>query len=181
MNQVKSLNPLRSLIVVMGVSGCGKSYLAAKLSAELNFDFIEADDFHSDSAKKTMAANIAITDEVRQCWFELICQHLKSNEDKNIVLAFSGLKYKHRQALRTLLFNIKFIWLDGDPEVIKHRIAKRKNHFVSADFLSGQLKAMELPFESETDTFRLDIDNEIAVTLTQCLQRIDVKHNISKS
>lgn len=178
MNIEKHINNRTSLIVVMGVSGSGKSYLASKLSTALDFDFIEADDFHSNTSKKTMAANIALSDEVRQCWFELICHHLKNSVDKNIVLAFSGLKYKHRAALRMLMFNTQFIWLDGDPEVIKQRLNKRQNHFVSADFLSGQLKAMEPPCDNETDTFRLDIDNKIAEMLTQCLQVIEINHNL---
>ncbi|NQZ22804.1 MAG: AAA family ATPase [Colwellia sp.] len=178
MNIEKHINNRTSLIVVMGVSGSGKSHLASKLSTALDFNFVEADDFHSDTSKKSMAANIALSDEVRQCWFELICHHLNNSVDKNIVLAFSGLKYKHRKSLRKLKFNTLFIWLDGDPEVIKQRLSKRKNHFVSADFLSGQLKKMEPPVENEGDTFRLDIDNKIAEMLTQCLQVIDVHHNI---
>jgi gluconokinase len=71
------------------------------------------------------------------------------------------------------MFNIKFIWLDGDPEIIKKRLSKRKNHFVSADFLAGQLKAMESPHRNETEIFKIDINNKIEEVFTQCLKVIN--------
>jgi gluconokinase len=172
MNKYHIKNNQKLLIVVMGVSGSGKSHIASKLSNTLDFDFIEADDFHSDESKKRMGANIGLTDENRQAWFNLVHQHLQSNIDKNIVLAFSGLKYKHRQALRTLPFNSQFILLDGDSEIIKERLNKRSHHFVSSDFLVGQLKAMESPHINENDIFKVDIDNGIEEVFTQCLQVI---------
>ena len=173
MNKDKTINNQASLIIVMGVSGSGKSLIASKLANALAFDFIEADDFHSDESKKSMAANIGLTEDVRQFWFEALSHHLKNNNDKNIVLAFSGLKYKHRQALRALMFNIKFIWLDGKPETIKARLNKRKSHFVSADFLVGQLKAMESAQSNEHDICKIDLDNEIEEVFSHCLQVIN--------
>ena len=178
MDKDKVANNQRSLIVVMGVSGSGKSLIATKLANALAFDFIEADDFHSEESKKSMAANIGLTEDVRQFWFEALSHHLKNNNDKNIVLAFSGLKYKHRQTLRTLMFDIKFIWLDGDPEVIKARLNKRRNHFVSADFLAGQLKAMEAVQRNEHDIYKIDLDNDIEEVFSHCLQVINENHNI---
>ncbi len=178
MHKDKILNNQTSLIVVMGVSGSGKSHIASKLSNALAFDFIEADDFHSDESKKSMAGNVGLTDDARQFWVEALCHHLKHRSDKNIVLAFSGLKYKHRQALRALMFNIKFIWLDGDPEIIKVRLHKRRNHFVSSDFLAGQLKAMESTQSNEHDIFKIGLDNEIEEVLSHCLQVINKNFNI---
>jgi len=174
MNKEKIIDNQSSLIVVMGVSGSGKSHIARKLSNALAFDFIEADDFHSDESKKSMAANIGLTDDVRQFWVEELSHHLKNKSDKNIVLAFSGLKYKHRQALRALMFNIKFIWLDGAPEIIKARLNKRENHFVTSDFLAGQLKAMETAQSNEHDISKIDLDNEVEEVVSHCLQAINV-------
>jgi len=171
--KIKIIDNQSSLIVVMGVSGSGKSHIARKLSNALAFDFIEADDFHSDESKKSMAANIALTDDVRQFWVEALSHHLKNRSDKNIVLAFSGLKYKHRQVLRALMFNVKFIWLDGDSGIIKARLNKRKNHFVSADFLAGQLKAMEAAQSNEQDICKIDLDNNIEAVFSDCLQVIN--------
>jgi gluconokinase len=173
MNKDKINNNQTSLIVIMGVSGSGKSHIASKLSSALTFNFIEADNFHTSESKKSMAANTALTDDVRQLWFDKVCHHLKNNLEKNIVLAFSGLKYKHRQILRKMAFNIKFVWLDGDPEVIKERLNQRRNHFVSSGFLAGQLRAMESPQTNENDIFRIDIDNEIEEVFTQCLKVIN--------
>jgi len=173
MNKDKTIDNQKSLIVVMGVSGSGKSHIASKLSNALAFDFIEADDFHSDESKKSMAANIGLTDNVRQFWVDALSHHLKNKSDKNIVLAFSGLKYKHRQALRSLMFNIKFIWLDGDPGIIKARLNKRRNHFVSSDFLVGQLKAMEAARNNEHDICKIDLENEVEEVFSHCLQAIN--------
>jgi gluconokinase len=174
MNQEKFINTCTSLIVVMGVSGSGKSHVASKLSTKLGFNFVEADDFHSEEAKRSMAANVPITDEVRQIWFDLVCHHLKKNTNKNTILAFSGLKYKHRQGLRSLMFNTQFILLHGKEEIIKQRLNERVNHFVSSDFLSGQLKAMESPQVSENDIIKINVDGEIDKVLTQCLQSVVV-------
>lgn len=179
MNSKKHINNRSSLIVVMGVSGSGKSHIARKLSTTLGFRFVEADDFHSDESKKSMADNMPITDEVRQCWFELVCHHLINSADKNIILAFSGLKHKHRQGIRSLMFNTQFIWLDGKEKIISGRLSKRRDHFVSADFLSGQLKAMESPHVNESDVIKINIDNEIEEVFTECLQSVFVKNNIS--
>jgi gluconokinase len=77
-----------------------------------------------------------------------------------------------------LTFNIKFIWLDGDPEVIKTRLNQRKNHFVSSDFLAGQIKAMESAKRNEHDIFKIDIDNEIEEVFSHCLQVINENINI---
>jgi gluconokinase len=178
MNKDKIANNQTSLIVVMGVSGSGKSLIASKLSNALAFEFIEADDFHSDESKKSMAANIALTDDIRQFWVDIVCHHLKKNGDKNVVLAFSGLKYKHRQVLRALWFNTQFIWLDGKPDVIKERLKQRKNHFASSAFLSGQLKAMESVKTNENDIIKIDIDNEIEEVFSHCLKVINENNNI---
>ena len=178
MNNKKHINNRSSLIVVMGVSGSGKSHIASKLSATLGYHFVEADDFHSEEAKKSMSDNIPITDDVRQCWFELVCHHLENCSDKNIILAFSGLKYKHRQGLRSLLFTTQFIWLDGQEKIISERLCARKGHFVSAGFLSGQLKAMETPQTNESDIIKINIDSEVEEVVTECLQSVFVKNKI---
>jgi gluconokinase len=174
MNKEKRINNLSSLIVVMGVSGSGKSHIANKLSTTLDFSFVEADDFHSDEAKNNMAANIPITDEVRQFWVDIIYHHLKSSAGMNIVLAFSGLKYKHRDLLRKLPFNTDFIWLDGSSRLIKARLKQRKNHFVSSDFLVGQLHAMEVPLYSENNVYKVDINNELESIVKECLTHLDI-------
>jgi gluconokinase len=178
MNNEKLINNRSSLIVVMGVSGSGKSHMASRLSSALGFSFVEADDFHTDESKKSMSDNIPITDEVRQRWFELVCHHLIHSADKNIILAFSGLKNKHRQGIRSLMFNTQFIWLYGKEKVISGRLNKRRGHFVSADFLSGQLKAMEPPHLNESDVIKINIDNEIEEVFTECLQAVYVNTNI---
>jgi gluconokinase len=176
MNNEKHISNRSSLIVIMGVSGTGKSHIASELSASLGFHFVEADDFHTDESKKRMSDNIPITDEVRQCWFELIRHYLKKSANKNIILAFSGLKHQHRQGLRSLLFNTQFIWLDGQEKIISERLSSRKGHFVSAGFLSGQLKAMEPPQTNENDIIKINIDNEIEEVLSECLQSVFVKN-----
>jgi gluconokinase len=171
----KSMNS-SSLIIVMGVSGSGKSHIAHLLAKSLVYNFVEADDFHSHEAKINMANNVPLTDELRQLWLERLCQHLHHNTDKNIVLAFSGLKRKHRNQVRELGFTTQFIWLDGQAELIEQRMNKRKNHFVTAEFLVGQIQAMESPSPLEVDVMKVDINNEIDNIVNQCLDIIGNLH-----
>jgi gluconate kinase len=77
------------------------------------------------------------------------------------------------------MFNTQFIWLDGKEKIISGRLSKRRDHFVSADFLSGQLKAMEPPHLNESEVIKINIDNEIEEVFTECLQAVFVNTNIS--
>jgi len=149
-----------SLFIVMGVSGTGKSSLAKKLANELLFTFIDADDFHSEQAKKHMAENKPLTDEMRKPWLAAILAHLQSlsQQGKSVALAYSGLKSAHRALFRQLSFHCHFFYLLGDKSVIAKRIAQRESHFFSAELLDSQFVAMEPPLPDEEDVSVINIE-----------------------
>lgn len=153
------LQGVPKLVVVMGVSGSGKSTVALQLALALNFTFLDADDFHSPEAKQSMSQNIALTDEMRLPWISSICYALARYRQNNesIVLAFSGLKAKYRAPFRTLDFAASFILLNGSEKLISKRLQARKNHFANEKLLTSQINTLELPLKSELDIVILDI------------------------
>ena len=153
------LSPPR-LFIIMGVSGTGKSTLAKQMADEFGYVFVDADDFHSEQAKKHMAANQPLTDEMRQPWLSSILSHLHSlyQQEKSVVLAYSGLKSAHRDLFRASCFRCHFFCLMGDKAIITKRITQRQGHFFSPDLLDSQLAAMEFPQDDEVDVNIINID-----------------------
>lgn len=164
------------LIIVMGVSGSGKTSIAKALSKEYGVDFMEADDFHSDKAKQYMASGRALTDEMRNPWIDRMINALKNGyaKNKSYVLSYSGLRMAHRQRFRELPFspNIVFIFLDGKKDIIRKRIRSRSNHFMSADLLNSQFDALERPC-SEPDVFIVSINHAFSKVLTMSKEKLN--------
>jgi gluconokinase len=155
--------PEMTLFIVMGVSGSGKTVigkkLAKNLSKQLDFLFLDADDFHSPQAKKMMANNLPLDNEMRKPWVAAIISKLASLYEarKNVVLAFSGLKSQHRECLRTLNFNCHFFYLSAEINIISSRMKERKNHFFKAELLQSQFSAMEKVNDKEQDITQFDV------------------------
>lgn len=151
---------MAKLVVVMGVSGCGKSTVGKQLSQDLGFEFIEADDFHSVAAKQQMANGIPLTDDIREPWLNRITQHLSQGQLVDSVLAYSGLRRRHRQLFRELGFNTLFIHLTAELDTISQRMSQRAGHFMPESMLASQFSSMELP-EAETDIISLDVSADL--------------------
>jgi gluconokinase len=147
---------MSKLIIVMGVSGSGKTTLAKILSNQLQWRFVEADDFHSHEAKQMMKNGIPLTDSMRTPWLEKICQHLSDGSAENTVLAYSGLKQQHRQLFRELGYQTLFVLLHGDFDLIKQRIEQRQAHFMPTSLLQSQFDALQVP-SAESDCVIIDI------------------------
>lgn len=152
-----------TLFIVMGVSGSGKTVLGQQLANDLNreaeFVFIDADDFHTDEAKKRMANNLPLDDLMRKPWIEAIIKKLNmlNKQHKSVVLAYSGLKKQHRDCFRALDFYCHYFYLSADINIIKSRMLTRTNHFFSADLLASQYKAMQAIDNNEQDVTTLDV------------------------
>ena len=165
-NQAQQLEPklLRpKLFIVMGVSGTGKTVIGKKLANALNqqadFEFLDADDFHSLQAKEQMAANLPLDDAMRKPWIAAIMAKLVELNKQNIsvVLAFSGLKRQHRQCFRSLNFHCHYFYLSAELAVIESRMLARKNHFFSAKLLGSQFLAMQAIDINENDVSQFDV------------------------
>jgi len=157
---VKPAKKVPNLFIVMGVSGTGKSCLAKQMADEFSLVFVDADDFHSAQAKKHMAENKPLTDEMRVPWLRDIMAHLAilSQQGDSVALAYSGLKSAHRDLFRELPFYCHFFYLIANKHVIAKRIAQRENHFFSATLLDSQFEAMESPLLNEQDISTINIE-----------------------
>ena len=153
------------LFIVMGVSGSGKSSIASRLARELSFEFVEADNFHSEQAKNYMANNKPLSDEMRKPWIAAIIKKLSllNEQGTSVVLAYSGLKTQHRNSFRALNFNCHYFYLSGDKKLILSRLVKRKLHFFSPDLLDSQFSAMEPAQGHEKDITTIDVNGSLSV------------------
>ena len=158
------------LILVMGVSGTGKSTVAKALAEQLDFTYLDADDFHSEQAKKMMADGQAIDDNIRQAWITRILLFLADEHHNNgrFVLAYSGLKKSQRQRFQHLETQLSGIFLHGDSMIIAQRLANRSGHFFSTRLLDSQFEALELPAENNHENIGLiDINQPLDYIISQ--------------
>jgi gluconokinase len=161
------------LLVVMGVSGSGKSTVAQQLAQQLSLTFVEADNFHSVKSKAWMAAGKPLTDEMRTPWVESIVSHLSQllSDRQHVVLSFSGLKKAHRQKLNALAYETLFIYLQGDEALISKRLVSRADHFFEPSLLTSQFNALECPLLlKEKNVVSIDISD----LLTDIVEKITV-------
>lgn len=163
-----------NLIIVMGVSGSGKSTLAKALGDMYGYEYLDADDFHSAESRALMAQSIPLTDEHRKPWVAAIKTRLQDNDAKNIhtVLAFSGLKKKHRDELRSAGLRTLFLYLDGSKETIGERLSNRKNHYMPVTLLDSQFASME-DSSTEQDVHNLDVRPPVEQIIQQASSLVD--------
>jgi gluconokinase len=134
-----------SIILVMGVSGSGKSTIAEQLAQKLGLPFLEGDDFHSDAAKAKMAAGTPLTDDDRWPWLDRLNQAARQYQDKGAVIACSALRHVYRDRLFAGIPDHKVVYLKGDHDVIAQRIEQRKNHYMPEKLLDSQFATLEEP------------------------------------
>lgn len=156
-------------IVVMGVSGCGKSTVGKLLAEKLDARFIDGDDLHPEENKAKMAAGIALNDEDRWPWLDKVGQALNSNE--YVVIACSALKRKYRDRILASAPETTFLHLHGSKEVLAERIAARQNHFMPASLLDSQLATLE-PLAFDEPGRVVTIEQSVDEIVDDCLDLI---------
>ncbi|CAD1797383.1 gluconokinase [Xanthomonas arboricola pv. juglandis] len=166
-----SASPLA--IVVMGVSGSGKTTIAQALAAHYGYRFLDADDYHSVAARAQMAAGQPLTDAMRLPWVELLAATLRDcvQAGESVVLAFSGLRGTHRQLLRRSGIPLRFVFLHAAPHVIAARLSARAGHFMPASLLDSQLQTLELPLD-EADVVSVDVDATVAEVVQDAIAQL---------
>ncbi len=133
-----------SHLVVMGVSGCGKTTLGEGLAKALDWPFFDADDFHPAENVAKMKAGIPLNDTDRSPWLLRLNALLQANP--HAVLACSALKERYREVLKTGLPNLRFVHPHGAFEIIAARIearSKETGHYMPASLLKSQFEALE--------------------------------------
>lgn len=166
-----SASPLA--IVVMGVSGSGKTTIAHALAAHYRFRFLDADDYHSVAARSQMAAGQPLTDAMRLPWVELLSATLRDcvQAGESVVLAFSGLRSAHRQLLRNSGVPMRFVFLHAAPHVIAARLSNRAGHFMPPTLLDSQLQTLELPLD-EADVVSVDVDASVPAVVQDAIAQL---------
>ncbi len=134
------------MIIIMGVSGSGKTSIGKALSLQTGWPFYDADDFHSKSNKDKMKAGKSLSDSDRLPWLNDLALHIETwSNDGNAILACSALKESYRKILATKNDSIKWVYLNGSFEQIKGRLNKRGNHFFNPQLLQSQFDTLEVP------------------------------------
>jgi len=147
-------------IVVMGVSGSGKTSVGEHLAARLGCAFVEGDRLHPEANVAKMAKGIPLTDDDRWPWLDLVGGELAKARARreSVVVSCSALKQTYRDRLRRgsggMLY---FVFLTGDPKVLEQRMGARTGHFMPASLLQSQLATLESP-ELEPGVVTVDID-----------------------
>ena len=151
---------MASPIVVMGVSGSGKSTVGAALAQRLRVPFADADDFHPAANIEKMSSGHALDDDDRYPWLEAIGEWLTPRCASGGVMSCSALKLKYREQLRRHCPDLVFLHLDGTPEVIARRQASRPGHFMPASLLASQFDTLE-PLTDDERGIAIDVDQSI--------------------
>lgn len=151
------------ILVVMGVSGSGKSTLGLALSRALGWDFIEGDDHHPQANIEKMRAGHPLDEDDRRPWIDRLHQLLDhaAAADRDTVLACSALKKSHRESLSRGLPDIRFVFLCGDPQIIRERLQARTRHFMPPDLLDSQIAALEPPRDAVLVPVRLTTAEQV--------------------
>ena len=146
-------------VVVMGVSGSGKSTVGAALAGRMRVPFEDADDLHPSANIAKMSRGEPLDDDDRWPWLELIGMWLVNHADGGVI-ACSALKRKYRDQLRGHLSAVEFLLLQGDREVIERRQAARAGHFMPSSLMTSQLSTLE-PLAPDERGVVLDVDQSV--------------------
>ncbi|MEP9391964.1 gluconokinase [Gordonia sp. VNQ95] len=148
-----------SPVVVMGVSGSGKSTVGAALAQRLRVPFADADDFHSAANVAKMSAGEPLTDDDRGPWLDEIGVWLADHADGG-VMSCSALRRIYRDRLRAHCPAVRFVHLEGSLDVIRRRQASRPGHFMPASLLASQFETLE-PLGSDEAGLAVDVDQSV--------------------
>ncbi|VDM71134.1 unnamed protein product [Strongylus vulgaris] len=152
-------------IIVMGVSGCGKTTIGTQIAKHLGWTYKDGDEFHSDANITKMSSGIPLNDEDRRPWLTAINDYCKSHP--KVVVGCSALKRKYRDMLRNDV-RCKFIFLNVSRKELERRLQLRKDHYMPSHLLDSQLATLEPPGADE-NTLTLNIENEAPIEVTEAL------------
>ncbi len=164
------------ILIIYGVTGCGKSTIGKQLAAKMDLSFYDGDHFHPEPNKKKMNAGIPLTDEDRIPWLKNITSNLVVwEEERGAVVACSALNEKYRQILNVIP-NIQWVLLDGSKSLIKERLSKRVGHFMNPALLDSQFTTLEKPKYG----MKVSIKNTPEKIVKEIIKRINKLENHSE-
>ncbi len=158
-------------VVVMGVSGCGKTTIGDLVARELGVPFLDGDSLHPVENVAKMAAGTPLTDDDRWPWLATVGSTLATEGDDGLVLACSALRRSYRDAIRALAPGTLFLHLHGSKEVLGSRLEGRSGHFMPAALLESQLATLE-PLDADESGIVVDIAAPVHQVVTEALAGI---------
>jgi gluconokinase len=170
------------VVIVMGVSGSGKTVVGKALGQRLNWLFEDADNWHPASNVEKMRSGIALTDDDRKPWLTALNAAIRDwiAEERNAILACSALRKWHRNALRAGVptpASIRFVYLKGTYEEIDRRLKLRAGHFMPESLLRSQFATLEEPDSSEA--LAVDISQGITAIVDSIVRRLRLGSSIA--
>jgi len=161
------------IVVLMGVTGTGKSTVGKLFASQLGWTFVEGDDFHPQANVEKMRQGIPLNDEDRKPWLDAIRHRLEqaSQRGENVVLACSALKHSYQHYLAAYVPEaVRFVYLFGSPEVIRQRLAERTGHFMNPALLASQFEDLEPP----EDAIRVDINQSPSAIVAEIRTKLGI-------
>lgn len=163
---------MAGFIILMGVSGSGKTVIGKALAPEINAEFIDGDNLHSQRNVDKMAAGIPLTDDDRLDWLQLIAkvgrEHVANGT--SCIIACSALKKAYRDLLRIDNATIRFVYLKGSFDLIHDRIVKRSHQYMPSSLLKSQFETLEEPQADEQDVITVSIDQSISEIISEIVK-----------
>lgn len=161
------------VVVMMGVSGTGKSTVGRLLADALGWSFVEGDDYHPPGNVEKLRAGVPLTDEDRWPWLEALRDRMDAAlaRGENVVLACSALKHRYQHYLEAHdPAHVHFVWLHGSEELIRARLAARTGHFMNPGLLHSQFQTLEPP----EDAIRVEVTDPPAAIVEQVRRALGV-------
>lgn len=151
---------MHAAIMVMGVSGCGKSTIGAGLAEALGGAFLDGDDFHPQANVDHMAAGEPLTDQMRWPWLDRLAGAVNDQRQATVtVFACSALRQSYRDYLGAAILNLRIVYLDAPYEVVSAQLAKRTDHYMPQTLLDSQYATLEVPAKTDAT---VSIDQPVA-------------------
>jgi gluconokinase len=160
------------ILLLMGVSGSGKTTIGAMLAGRLGWTYAEADDFHPAANVEKMHAGRPLTDEDRWPWLRATADWMR-NQTGPAVVTSSALKRKYRDLLREGRPDLRLVYLDGSRELIGKRMAARHGHFFPKELLDSQFRDLEAP-QPDENSLDVPIDGAPEQIVQEIIDRLDL-------
>lgn len=160
-------------LIVMGVSGSGKSTIAEALGQRLGWRFEDGDSFHPPSNVEKMRAGHPLTDEDRWPWLNAIADEIARvcERREHVIIACSALKHAYRDVLLRGRDDVRFVFLKGTKELIAERLAQRKGHFMPPGLLASQFETLEPP-EAGEHVITVSIDETVGAIVDGIVRQL---------
>jgi len=161
------------ILVVMGVSGCGKTTVGQALAHHLGCEFAEGDQFHSPQNVAKMAAGTPLTDDDRWGWLQTLSARMAQARAKgqSLVLSCSALRKPYRDILREGAPKAWFVHLHGNIDLLQQRMASRPGHYMPPSLLQSQLDTLEMP-EADERVVSLDIATPLSEMVSSVMSAV---------